>query len=93
MQKQPNSEAAAASVASPSRGYLWLVFALLVGLMMSNYMSRQVVTVLFPFLKADWNLSDTELGALVSVVALTVGVLSLPVSLLVDRYGRVLGVP
>lgn len=92
MQKQADTEAAAASVASPSSAYLWLVFALLVGLMMSNYMSRQVVTVLFPFLKADWNLSDTELGALVSVVALTVGVLSLPISLLVDRYGRVLGV-
>ena len=76
----------------PSSAYLWLVFALLVGLMMSNYLSRQVVTVLFPFLKADWSLSDTELGSLVSVVALTVGLLSLPISLLVDRHGRVLGV-
>jgi len=37
-----------------SRLYLWLVFALLIGLMMSNYLSRQVVTVLFPFLKAEW---------------------------------------
>lgn len=75
-----------------SRLYLWLVFALLIGLMMSNYLSRQVVTVLFPFLKADWSLSDTQLGSLASVVALTVGLLSLPISLLVDRYGRVLGV-
>ncbi len=75
--------------AAPARYYPWLVFALLVGLMMSNYLSRQVVTVLFPFLKAEWQLSDTELGSLVSVVALTAGLLALPLSMLVDRYGRV----
>ena len=70
---------------------MWLVFAMVFGLMLSNYMSRQVVTAVFPFLKALWGLSDTQLGSLVSIVALTVGVLTVPISLLVDRHGRVIG--
>lgn len=72
-----------------SRGYAWLVFALTFGLMLSDYMSRQVINAIFPSLKAEWALSDTQLGALVSVVALTVGVMTFPVSLLADRWGRV----
>ncbi|MEB2519025.1 MFS transporter [Pseudomonas sp. YuFO20] len=72
-----------------SRGYAWLVFALTFGLMLSDYMSRQVINAVFPSLKAEWALSDTQLGALVSAVALTVGILTFPVSLLADRWGRV----
>src|SRR6185295_3416165 len=36
----------------------------------------------------EWALSDTQLGALTSVVALTVGLLAVPLSLLGDRWGR-----
>ncbi|RJF99996.1 MFS transporter [Noviherbaspirillum saxi] len=75
-----------------SRTYAWMVFALVFGLMLSDYLSRQVINALFPFLKAEWALSDTQLGSLVSVVALTVGVLTFPISLLADRWGRVLSV-
>jgi MFS family permease len=38
---------------------------------------------------AEWALTDTQLGALTSVVALTVGLLAVPLSLLGDRWGRV----
>jgi MFS family permease len=69
--------------------YAWAVFALTFGLMLSDYMSRQVITPIFPLLKHDWSLSDTQLGALVSVVAAIVGVASIPVALLADRWGRV----
>jgi MFS family permease len=65
------------------------VFALTFGLMLSDYLSRQVITPLFPFLKHEWALTDTQLGALVSVVALIVGVASIPVALIADRWGRV----
>jgi MFS family permease len=47
------------------------------------------MNAVFPFIKAEWSLSDTQLGALVSVVALTVGVFSFPISVLADRFGRV----
>ena len=72
-----------------SRGYAWLVFALTFGLMLSDSMSRQAINAVFPSLKAEWALSDTQLGALVSVVALTVGLMTFPISLLADRWGRV----
>jgi len=72
-----------------ARIYAWAVFALTLGLMLSDYVSRQVITPIFPFLKHEWTLSDTQLGALVSVVALIVGVASIPVALVADRWGRV----
>ena len=55
---------------SAIRPYAWIVFALTVGLLLSDYMSRQVLNAVFPLLKSTWNLSDTQLGSLSSVVAL-----------------------
>ena len=75
--------------AERASGYAWLVFALVVGLMLSDYMSRQVLGAVFPQIKADWNLSDEQLGRLTSVVPLMVGALTFPLSLLADRVGRV----
>ena len=72
-----------------SRRYAWLVFGLSFGLLLSDYMSRQVLNAVFPLLKAEWLLSDAELGTLSGVVALMVGVLTFPLSLLADRWGRV----
>lgn len=70
-------------------GYAWLVFALTVGLLLSDYMSRQVLVSVFPQLRAEWRLNDVQLGSLVSIVALMVGLLTLPLSILADRIGRV----
>jgi MFS family permease len=69
--------------------YAWLVFALTFGLLISDYMARQVLNAVFPLLKAEWSLSDGELGFLSGVVALMVGLLTCPISLLADRVGRV----
>ncbi|TSD45035.1 MFS transporter [Rhodococcus sp. KBS0724] len=69
--------------------YPWIVFALAFGLLLSDYMSRQVLSAVFPILKADWDLSDSHLASLSSVVALMVGLLTFPLSLLADRWGRV----
>lgn len=71
------------------RAYAWVVFALTVGLLLSDYMSRQVLNAVFPMLKSAWGLSDTRLGSLSSVVALMVGLLTFPLSVLADRWGRV----
>ncbi|MEU9860593.1 MFS transporter [Streptomyces sp. NPDC047971] len=72
-----------------SRSYAWVVFTLSFGLLLSDYMSRQVLNAVFPMLKADWLLSDARLGSLSGVVALMVGLLTFPLSLLADRWGRV----
>jgi MFS family permease len=71
------------------RPYAWAVFALTAGLLLSDYMSRQVLNAVFPLLKTTWHLSDTQLGSLSSVVAFMVGILTFPLSVLADRWGRV----
>jgi MFS family permease len=74
---------------SVTRIYAWTVFALTFGLLLSDYMSRQVLNAVFPIIKAEWGLSDTQLGSLSGIVALLVGLLTFPLSVLADRWGRV----
>ena len=69
--------------------YAWVVFALTFGLLISDYMARQVLNAVFPLLKSEWSLTDGQLGFLSGVVALMVGILTCPISLLADRLGRV----
>jgi MFS family permease len=71
------------------RPYAWIVFALTFGLLLSDYMSRQVLNVVFPLLKAEWGLSDTQLGSLSGVVSVAVGLFAFPLSLVADRWGRI----
>ena len=77
--------------ARPDRvtAYAWIVFALSFGLLISDYMARQVLNAVFPLLKAQWSLSDSQLGLLSGVVAIMVGLLTFPLSLAADRWGRV----
>ncbi|MGW5463365.1 MFS transporter [Streptomyces sp. NPDC003996] len=86
---QSTSGAASASGWPVSKGYAWTVFVLGFGLLLSDYMSRQVLNAVFPMLKAQWLLSDAALGSLSGIVALAVGVLTFPMSLMADRWGRV----
>ncbi|MFN5778657.1 MAG: MFS transporter, partial [Novosphingobium sp.] len=69
--------------------YASLVFALSFGLLISDYMARQVLNAVFPLLKAEWSLTDSQLGLLSGVVAIMVGLLTFPLSLAADRWGRV----
>jgi len=72
-----------------SRGQAWFAFGMTLALMIFDYVDRQVIVSLFPYLKAEWNLSDKQLGALVSVVSVTVALGALPVALFADRVSRV----
>jgi MFS family permease len=60
-----------------------------IGLMLFDYIDRQVIVSLFPYLKTEWVLSDKQLGALVSILSLTIAACALPVSLVADRGSRV----
>jgi MFS family permease len=82
--------------ASPVReGYLigprqaWFAFAMTLALLMVDYIDRQVIVSLFPFLRKEWGLSDKQLGALVSVVSIMVAAGAVPVALFADRVSRV----
>ena len=71
------------------RGQAWFAFAMTIALMLFDYIDRQVIVSLFPYMKADWGLSDKQLGGLVSVLSVTVALGALPVALFADRYSRV----
>lgn len=71
-----------------SRGYANYVFLLLFLLYMFNYVDRMVVAAIFPYLKADWGLTDTQCGWFASIVTLFMTAFVFPVSLLVDRWSR-----
>jgi len=66
----------------------YFAFALLFLLYMFDYIDRMVIVSLFPFLKQDWGLSDTQCGLLVSAVYWSILLFSFPVSILVDRWSR-----
>jgi MFS family permease len=71
------------------RGAAWFAYGMTVALMILDYVDRQVIVSMFPFLKAAWNLSDKELGLLVSVISITVAVFGIPVAWIADRVSRV----
>jgi MFS family permease len=72
-----------------SKRQAWFAFAMTFGLMLFDYIDRQVIVSLFPHLKAEWNLSDKQLGALVSIISIVVAVGGIPVALIADRFSRV----
>jgi MFS transporter, Spinster family, sphingosine-1-phosphate transporter len=78
-----------AGSASVTKRYAWTVFGMAFVLMALDFIDRQVVVATFPYLKAEWGLSDTQLGALVSVVSVSVAVGAFPIALSADRWGRV----
>jgi MFS transporter, Spinster family, sphingosine-1-phosphate transporter len=69
--------------------YAWAVVALLWVVALLNYLDRQVVFSVFPLLKADLRLSDTELGLLGSAFLWVYALLSPISGFLADRFGRV----
>jgi MFS family permease len=71
------------------KGPAWFAFAMTLALMLVDYIDRQVIVSLFPYMKAEWGLSDKQLGSLVSIVSVTVALGALPVALVADRFSRV----
>lgn len=67
------------------RRQAWFAFTMAFLLMAFDFIDRQVVVAMFPALKAEWGLSDKQLGALLSSVSITIAIFSFPVALLADR--------
>lgn len=53
-----------------------------------DFIDRQVLAALFPYIKAEYSLSDTQLGMLVSIVNIAIAVLVIPSAYLIDRWSR-----
>ncbi len=71
-----------------SKGYTNYIFILLFFLYLFDYADRMIITSLFPFIKTEWNLTDTQLGSLMSAVYWSIVILTIPASILVDRWSR-----
>jgi MFS family permease len=83
------SSANASDTYVTGRGAAWFAFAMTLALMLFDYVDRQIIVSLFPHMKTEWGLSDKQLGALVSIVSVTVALGALPVALIADRASRV----
>ena len=70
------------------RSYTSYVFLLLWLLYFFDYIDRMVVVSLFPFLKAEWGLTDAQCGAMVSAVYWAIVLFSFPASIVIDRWSR-----
>ncbi len=72
-----------------SKKQAWFAFSMTFALMLFDYIDRQIIVSLFPHIKAEWSLSDKELGGLVSIISIVVAIGGIPVALLADRLSRV----
>ena len=66
----------------------YYIYILLFLLYIFDQADRYVITSLFPFFKAEWGLTDTQCGLLVSAVYWSLLIFVLPTSLLIDRWSR-----
>lgn len=64
------------------------ILATLFLIYLSDYADRYVVAGMLEFIKRDWNITDAQGGALLSVVTLFITLFSIPASILVDRWSR-----
>jgi MFS family permease len=70
--------------------YAFYVLGVLFCVNVLNLADRQVVYILFPLLKADFQLTDTQLGALGALpFALFYSIMGIPLGWLADRWHRV----
>jgi len=54
-----------------------------------SFVDRQILSILFEPIKAEFDLSDTQLGFLGGIAfALTYSILGVPLAMLADRRGR-----
>ncbi len=68
--------------------YAWYVYSLVFMLMIFDYIDRQIIASLFPFLKLEWNLSDVDCGMLVAALNWSITIFAFPVGILADRWSR-----
>ena len=68
--------------------YALFSLAVIMTLGILDFVDRQVMAALFPYLKAEYALTDTQLGMLVSIVNISMAVFVIPTAYLVDRWSR-----
>ena len=87
---QTHVESIPVSEAGASRSYRNYVLFILTLVYAFNFIDRQIIGILSPFIKADLGLDDAQLGWLKGIYfALLYTVMGIPIAWLADRYSRV----
>jgi len=87
---QTHVESIPVSEAGVSRSYRNYVLFILTLVYAFNFIDRQIIGILSPFIKADLGLDDAQLGWLKGIYfALLYTVMGIPIAWLADRYSRV----
>jgi MFS family permease len=74
----------------PTKGYRTFVLILLTIVYGFNFIDRQIVGILAPFIQEDLSLTNTELGLLIGLAfAIFYTTVAIPIAWLADRYNRV----
>lgn len=68
------------------KAYFALLIIFLLGVF--DFLDRQILAAVFPYLKAEYTLSDTQLGLLVSIVNVAIAILVIPSGYLIDKWSR-----
>ena len=75
---------------TPSKNYRTMVLVLLTVVYGFNFIDRQIVGILAPFIQADLGLTNTQLGLLIGMAFATFYTLiAIPIAWFADRYNRV----
>ena len=75
---------------APSKSYRSFVLVLLTVVYGFNFIDRQLVGILAPFIQEDLGLSNTQLGLLIGLAfAMFYTIVAIPIAWLADRYSRV----
>ncbi|MFT5574184.1 MAG: MFS family permease [Cryomorphaceae bacterium] len=75
---------------APSKNYRSYVLVLLTIVYGFNFIDRQIVGILAPFIQEDLGLSNTQLGLLIGLAfAMFYTIIAIPIAWLADRYSRV----
>jgi len=75
---------------TPKKGYRTFALLLLTLVYGFNFVDRQIVGILAPFIQADLNLTNTQLGLLIGFVfAAFYTIMGIPIAYLADRVNRV----
>ncbi|MBT4833588.1 MAG: MFS transporter [Porticoccaceae bacterium] len=75
---------------TPSKNYRTMVLVLLTIVYGFNFIDRQIVGILAPFIQEDLGLTNTQLGLLIGLAFATFYTLvAIPIAWLADRYNRV----
>ncbi len=75
---------------TPSKNYRSMVLVLLTIVYGFNFIDRQIVGILAPFIQKDLDLTNTQLGLLIGLAFATFyTVVAIPIAWLADRYNRV----